>query len=82
MTSQGTEFLETLKNPTNLFKNNLNKTKNNMKSKIKKKKKKKKNGGIVELLIPTFFQKKKKLMRGQKLFWTKKLWGGCSKLED
>ena len=39
------------------------------------------NGGIAELLIPTFFQKKL-LMRGQKLFWAKKLWGGCSKLED
>ena len=39
------------------------------------------NGGIVELLIPTFFPKKL-LMRGQKLFWEKELWGGCSKLED
>ena len=67
---------KTLKNPANLFKDNLNKTKNNMKSQIKKKK----NGGIVELLMPTFFQKK--LLRGQKLSWTKKLWGGCSKLED
>ena len=38
------------------------------------------NGGIVELLIPTFFPKKL-LMRGQKLC-VKKLWGGCSKLED
>ena len=28
------------------------------------------------------FQKKKLLMRPQKLFWTKELWGGCSKLED
>ena len=28
------------------------------------------------------FQKKKLLMRGQKLFYVKKLWGGCSKLED
>ena len=27
-----------------------------------------------------FFQKK--LLMGQKLFWAKKLWGGCSKLED
>ena len=27
-----------------------------------------------------FFQKK--LMREQTLFWAKKLWGGCSKLED
>ena len=49
--------------------------------KKKRKKKKRENGGIVEILIPTFF-KKKFLMRGQKLFWTKKLWGGCSKLED
>ena len=39
------------------------------------------DGGIVELLIPTFFQKKL-LMRGQKPFWAKKLWEGCSKLED
>ena len=38
------------------------------------------NGGIVELLIPAFFQKKL-LMRGQKFFWAKKLWGGRSKLE-
>ena len=51
-----------------------------MKSQIQKKKKKK-NGGIVELLIPTFFQKKL-LMRGQKLFYVKKIWIGCSKLED
>ena len=42
-----------LKKP-NLFKNNLNKIRNNFKSKIKKER----NGGIVELLIPTFFQKK------------------------
>ena len=34
-----------------LFKNDLNNTKNNMKSQIQKKKKKN-NGGIVELLIP------------------------------
>ena len=39
------------------------------------------NGGIVELLIPTIFQKKL-LMRGQKLFYVKNLWGGCSKLKD
>ena len=51
-----------------------------MKSQIQKKKKKK-NGGIVELLIPTFFQKKL-LMWEQKLFGAKKLWRGCSKLED
>ena len=50
-----------------------------MKSQIRKKKKK--NGGIVELLIRTFFPKKL-LMRGQKISWAKKLWGGCSKLED
>ena len=49
-----------------------------MKSQIQKKTK---NGGIVELLIPTFFQKKP-LMRGQKRFWAKKLWGSCSNLED
>ena len=28
-----------------------------------------------------FFQKKL-FMRGEKLFWAKKLWGGCSKFED
>ena len=50
-----------------------------MKSQIQKKKKKIKR--IVELLIQTFF-KKKLLMTGQKLFWAKKLWGGCSKLEN
>ena len=45
------DFLRPWKNPVNLFKNNLNKTRNNSL------KFKKKNGGIVELLIPTFFQK-------------------------
>ena len=49
-----------------------------MKSQIQKKKKKR----TVELLIPTFFKKKQLLMRGQKLFGAKKLWGGCSKLDD
>ena len=39
------------------------------------------NGGIVELLIPTFLPKKAS-HEGQKLFYVKKLWGGCSKLED
>ena len=39
------------------------------------------NGGIVELLIPTFFPQKAS-HEGQKLFHEKKLWGGCSKLED
>ena len=34
---------------------------------------------MVELLMPTFFQKK--LMMGQ-FFYVKKLWVGCSKLED
>ena len=48
-----------------------------MKSQIQKKKKK--NCGITNTNI---FQKKKLLMRGQKLFYVKKLWGGCSKLED
>ena len=51
--SQVIGFLETLEKPVNLFKNNLNKTRNNMKSQIQKKK----NGGIVELLT-TIFQKK------------------------
>ena len=53
-----------------------------MKSQIQKKKKKKekkKNCGITNTNI---FPIKKLLMRGQKLFWAKKLWGGCSKLED
>ena len=71
LASQGIGFLETLKNPANLFKNNLNNTRNKSKN----------NGGIVELLIPTFFQEKL-LMRGQKRFHVKKLRGGCSKLED
>ena len=50
LTSQGIGFFETLKTPANLFKNNLNNTRNNMKPQIQKKKKKKerKNGGIVE----------------------------------
>ena len=56
---QGIRFPETLKNPADLFKNNLNNIRNNMMSNN--------NGGIVELLIPTFFRKKP-LMRGQKLF--------------
>ena len=68
LASQSIGFLDTLRSPANLFINNLNKTRNNMKSQIpKKKKEKKRNGGIVELLIPAFFQKKL-LMRGQKLF--------------
>ena len=37
------------------------------------------NAGIVELLIPTFFPKKTS-HEGTKLFYVKKLWGGCSKL--
>ena len=44
LTSQGIGFLETLKNPANLFKNNLNNTRNNMKSQIQNKA----NGGIRE----------------------------------
>ena len=43
LTSQGIGFVETLKNPANVFKNNLNNTRNNIKSQI---------GGIAELLIP------------------------------
>ena len=42
---------------------------------------KKKNGGIMELLNQRF-SKKKLLLRGQKLFWAKKIWGDCSKLGD
>ena len=34
LASQGIGFLETLKNPANLFKNNLNNTRNNMKPQI------------------------------------------------
>ena len=49
LASQCIGFLETLKNPANLFKNNLNNIRNNMESN---------SGGIVELLIPTFFPKK------------------------
>ena len=61
MTSQGIGFLETLKNPANLFKNNLNNTRNNMKSQIQNKK----NGGIVELLIPTL----NKIIRNQDTYF-------------
>ena len=43
LTSQGIGFLETLKNPSNLFKNNLINTGNNRKSQIQKEKKKQKN---------------------------------------
>ena len=74
LASQSIGFLETLKNPANLFKNDLNNIRNNMESNN--------NGGIVELVIPTFFPKKTLLMRGQKLFYVKRIWGGCSKLED
>ena len=51
-----------------------------MKSQMQKEKKK--NGGIVELLVPTHFSKKNLFMRGRKLFWADKIWGGCSKLEN
>ena len=71
--SQGIGFRETLKNPTNLFKNNLNKTRNDMKSQIQKKKKREWwNCGITNT-VPTFFQKKL-LMKGQKPF-SKKIMG-------
>ena len=61
LTGQGIGFLETLKNPVNLFKNNLNKTRNNMKSEIQKKKK-------VELLIQYqhFSKKSFSCLKGQK----------------
>ena len=48
-----------------------------MKSQIKNKLKKK-NCGITSTNI---FPIKRLLMRRQKIFWAKKLWGGCSKLE-
>ena len=51
-----------------------------MKSQIQKKKKKRKKR-IVELLIPTFFRKKAS-HEGTNFLGAKKLWGGCSKLED
>ena len=38
------------------------------------------NGGIVELLIPTFFPEQAS-HKGTKTL-CKKLWGGCSKLQD
>ena len=50
-----------------------------MKSQIQKKKKEWADYGITNTNI---FPNKRLLMRRQKLFWTKKLWGGCSKLED
>ena len=76
LTSQGIGFLETLKNPANLFKYNLNKTRNNMKSQIQKKKTKKKNGGIVELLIhSTNIFPKKTSHEGTKTFLGKKIIG-------
>ena len=73
LASQGIGFLETLKNPANLFKNNLNNTRNNMKSQIQNNNNNNNNNndGIAELLIPTFFQEKL-LLRGQKLFHVKK----------
>ena len=61
LTSQGIGFLGTLKNPANLFKNNLNNIRNNMKSQIQNKK----NGGIVELLIPTL----NKIIRNQDTYF-------------
>ena len=63
LTGQGIGFLETLKNPVNLFKNNLNNTRNNMKSQIQNKQKK--NSGIVELLIPTL----NKIIRNQNTYF-------------
>ena len=56
LTSQGIGFLETLKKPANLFKNNLNNTRNNLKSQIKKKKKEWWN---CEIINTNIFQKKK-----------------------
>ena len=58
-------FLKTLKNPANLYKDNLNNTRNNLKSQFQKKKQKKKNGRIVELLIPTL----NKIIRNQDTYF-------------
>ena len=71
LTSQGIGFLETLKNPANLFKNNLDNTRNNIKSEIPPPPKK--NGGIVELLIPAF--PKKSFSWGDKNFFGQKNYG-------
>ena len=51
MASPGIGFLETLKNPANLFKKDLNNMRNNTKSQIKKKE-------WWNCMIPTFFLKK------------------------
>ena len=55
LASQDIGFLETLKNPANLFKNNLNNTGNNMKSQIQNNDKNKNNnsnnGGITNTTI-------------------------------
>ena len=61
LTSQGIGFLKTLKKPVNLFKNNLNNTRNNMQISLKLKKK---NDEIVALLIPILNQ----IIRNQNLF--------------
>ena len=50
-TSQGIGFRETLKNPANLFKNNLNNTRNDIKSQIKKKRMVRWNCGITNTNI-------------------------------
>ena len=63
LASEGIGYLEILKNPANLLKNNLNNTKNYMKFQIQNNNNNNNNnnyyyyGGIVELLIPKFFQK-------------------------
>ena len=51
LASKGIEFFETLKNPANLFKNNFNNTRNNMKSQIPKKEKEWWNCGITNTNI-------------------------------
>ena len=61
LASQGIGSLDTLENPANLFKNNLNNMRNNMKSNN--------NGGIVELLMPKVFEKKS-FSWGDKNFFT------------
>ena len=38
--------------------------------------------GIPSKVWEDFFQKKPSHHEGTKTFWAKKLWGGCSRLED
>ena len=60
LTSQvGIGFLETIKNPANSFKNNLNKTRNDMKSQIQKKKKRERMVELWQYYYSTYIFPKK-----------------------